>query len=155
MRTHEGSNSLRVNAQLPVVSQCAWLSSALDTCSNKHEHNYHRLCSERRLFLPQDIGARYPQWLASHADNLSGEDLDRYSRQHQHILDICRLYEQDPDNFSAIYEKLQHVRHLELSWWFRWDAVAEQHMLLHVSCQQMLCRSVITHAGAGVLFAMR
>lgn len=55
MRTHEGSNSLRVNAQLYVVSHCAWQSSALDTCSNKHKHNRHRLCSESRLFCRRTL----------------------------------------------------------------------------------------------------
>lgn len=58
----------------------------------------------------KDIGDRYPQWLAKHADSLSDEDLNRYTRQHQHILEMCRLYDEDPDNFSAIYDCLQQMQ---------------------------------------------
>lgn len=58
----------------------------------------------------QDIGERYPQWLATHAGSLSNEDLARYTEQHQHILAMCRLYEEDADNFSAIFSQLQKAR---------------------------------------------
>ena len=59
--------------------------------------------------MPQDIGARYPQWLDANAPQLSQEDLARYSQQYRHIVDICTLYDTDPDNFSALYDKLQQV----------------------------------------------
>lgn len=69
----------------------------------------HQAGSLHCVVCVQDIGDRYPQWLAKHADSLSDEDLNRYTRQHQHILEMCRLYDEDPDNFSAIYDCLQQV----------------------------------------------
>ena len=60
----------------------------------------------------QDIGARYPAWLEKHAASLSQEDLARYTAQHQHIIDICKLYESHPEDFGAIYDKLQQVNNI-------------------------------------------
>ena len=40
---------------------------------------------------------------------MSPEDLARYREQLRHITDICELYEQDPDNYEAIYTKMQQV----------------------------------------------
>lgn len=59
--------------------------------------------------LLQDIKARYPIWLERHADTLDHEVLARYTEQHQHIIDICHLYDTDEGNFDAIYAKLQQV----------------------------------------------
>lgn len=61
------------------------------------------------LLLGQDIGSRYPVWLKKHVGSLSPEDFTRYTRQHRHILDICHVYESCPDDFGAIYDKLQQV----------------------------------------------
>jgi Pex19 protein family len=62
----------------------------------------------------QDIGERYPQWLAKHASSLSDEELTRYTQQHQHIVEMCRLYDEDADNFTAIFSQLQKVCELHL-----------------------------------------
>ena len=58
----------------------------------------------------QDIGAKYPAWLEAHKETVKPEDLARYRKQLRHIKDICALYERDPDNFGAIYHKMQEVR---------------------------------------------
>jgi Pex19 protein family len=62
----------------------------------------------------QDIGERYPQWLAKHAGSLSDEELTRYTQQHQHIVEMCRLYDEDADNFTAIFSQLQKVCEVDL-----------------------------------------
>lgn len=42
-------------------------------------------------------------------DTLSALELERYERQHQHIRDICHLYETDPNNFTRLVDLLQQV----------------------------------------------
>ena len=42
-------------------------------------------------------------------DTLSTVELERYERQHQHIQDICHLYETDPNNFTRLVDLLQQV----------------------------------------------
>ena len=40
---------------------------------------------------------------------MSALELERYERQHQHIRDICHLYETDPNNFTRLVDLLQQV----------------------------------------------
>ncbi len=58
----------------------------------------------------QDIGAKYPAWLEANKETEKPEDLARYREQLRHIQDMCALYEHEPDNFDAIYHKMQEVR---------------------------------------------
>jgi len=58
----------------------------------------------------QDIGAKYPAWLEANKETAPPEDLARYREQLRHIQDMCALYEHEPDNFDAIYHKMQEVR---------------------------------------------
>lgn len=59
--------------------------------------------------VPQEIGERYPGWLAEHAAELSDEDLARYRAQQDYIQQICTLYEHDPDNYTRLVDLLQQV----------------------------------------------
>ena len=59
--------------------------------------------------LLQDIGARYPAWLEENRATLSEADIARYEEQQRHIKDICRLYDEDPDNFTELVNALQQV----------------------------------------------
>lgn len=58
----------------------------------------------------KEIGDKYPQWLQDHRDTLSALELERYERQHQHIRDICHLYETDPNNFTRLVDLLQQMQ---------------------------------------------
>ena len=79
----------------------------------------------------QDIGERYPQWLAKHAGSLSDEELTRYTQQHQHIVEMCRLYDEDADNFTAIFSQLQKVHEVDPQGLFdAIEAVSSPEMLL-------------------------
>ena len=46
---------------------------------------------------------------------LSPEDLHRYTEQFQHIQEITQLYEQDPDNFPKLIDLLQQVSSMSVS----------------------------------------
>ncbi|KAL3141031.1 Natural resistance-associated macrophage protein [Trebouxia sp. C0010 RCD-2024] len=71
----------------------------------------HQLLAKDVLYQPiQEIGSRYPQWLQDHRQRLSPEDLQRYSQQFQHIQEITRLYEQEPDNFPKLINLLQQMQ---------------------------------------------
>ncbi|KAL0027343.1 hypothetical protein WJX79_002388 [Trebouxia sp. C0005] len=71
----------------------------------------HQLLAKDVLYQPiQEIGARYPQWLADHRGKLSPEDLERYSQQFEHIQQISQLYEQEPDNFPKLINLLQQMQ---------------------------------------------
>jgi len=108
--SHDEADSLlnELTAQLQGMGENAEDPGVMDTFVNGL---LHQLLSKQVLYQSmKDIGARYPGWLDRHAASLPAVDLARYTAQHQHIVDICRLYDTDPDNFNAIYDKLQQVQ---------------------------------------------
>ena len=58
----------------------------------------------------QDIGAKYPEWLADNKDKLSPEEIHQYEEQYEYITKICTMYETDPTNYPKLMELLQEVR---------------------------------------------
>lgn len=40
---------------------------------------------------------------------MSAEDLQRYTQQYQHIQEITKLYEEEPDNYTKLVDLLQQV----------------------------------------------
>jgi hypothetical protein len=52
---------------------------------------------------------QYPSWLEENKEKLSAEELERYTKQHGSITQLCGLFERDPDNFQAIVSCLQEV----------------------------------------------
>lgn len=66
------------------------------------------LCSTAMLIvwlscLTSDIGIHLCR------QELSSEDVQRYTQQFQHIQEITQLYEQEPDNFPKLINLLQQV----------------------------------------------
>ncbi|KAK9812898.1 hypothetical protein WJX72_005435 [[Myrmecia] bisecta] len=71
----------------------------------------HQLLSKDVLYQPmQDIGARYPVWLAANRDKLSEEELQQYMQQHEYIQKICAAYETEPDNFALLFSLIQKMQ---------------------------------------------
>ena len=58
----------------------------------------------------QEIGQKYPDWLRKHRASLDPADLQRYTLQHRCIQELCKLYEEEPDNFDDLYAKMQQAR---------------------------------------------
>lgn len=58
----------------------------------------------------QDIGGKYPAWLAANKDSLSPEQVQQYEEQYEYIQKICTMYETDPQNYPKLMELLQEVR---------------------------------------------
>eukprot|EP00898_Chlorokybus_atmophyticus_P005852 jgi/Chlat1/6268/Chrsp44S09053 len=58
----------------------------------------------------RDIAERYPAWLERNAATLPPEDLRRFRKQHEHVQEICQLYETDPENFPRLVQLLQEMQ---------------------------------------------
>ncbi|KFM25142.1 Metal transporter Nramp3 [Auxenochlorella protothecoides] len=70
-----------------------------------------QLLSKDVLYEPLvEIGAKYPDWLAAHRDELPAEELERYGRQYEHIQRLLKQYETDPEDFGALLDLLQQAR---------------------------------------------
>lgn len=70
-----------------------------------------QLLSKDVLHEPmKEIGERYPEWLAANKGRLSEEDFGRYAKQHQHIKELCVIYENTPDDFQKIVELMQKMQ---------------------------------------------
>lgn len=58
----------------------------------------------------QDIRKEYPQWLETHAQSLSHEDLTRYEKQHEYVCRICVHFEEHGDqSYDEMLLLLQQV----------------------------------------------
>ncbi|CAM6114041.1 unnamed protein product [Calypogeia fissa] len=70
-----------------------------------------QLLSKEVLHEPmKEIGERYPEWLAANKSQIREEDYNRYSRQHQYILQLCDVYESTPDDFQKIMDLMQSMQ---------------------------------------------
>ncbi|KAE8708311.1 Peroxisome bioproteinsis protein 19-2 [Hibiscus syriacus] len=70
-----------------------------------------QLLSKEILREPmKEIGERYPQWLEEHKASLSKEDYERYSNQCELIMELNGVYENDPTNFTRIFDLMQNMQ---------------------------------------------
>ncbi|KAK9827482.1 hypothetical protein WJX74_005027 [Apatococcus lobatus] len=70
-----------------------------------------QLLSKEVLHQPmQDIGARYPQWLADNRSKLSAEDIQRYERQQDYIRKVCHVYDTRPDSFAELLDLMHEMQ---------------------------------------------
>lgn len=69
-----------------------------------------QLLSKDVLYEPLvEIGAKYPDWLKAHRDELPTQELERYERQYDFIQRLLKQYETDPEDFGALLDQLQQV----------------------------------------------
>ncbi|KAJ7568141.1 hypothetical protein O6H91_01G020500 [Diphasiastrum complanatum] len=70
-----------------------------------------QLLSKDILHEPmKEIGERYPEWLEVNKSKLSHEDFVRYSRQHQFIVQLCKVYDTTPDDFQKIVDLMHSMQ---------------------------------------------
>ncbi|GKV38043.1 hypothetical protein SLEP1_g45994 [Rubroshorea leprosula] len=75
------------------------------------ENMMQQLLSKEILHEPmKEIGDRYPKWLEEHKDGLSIEEYERYSRQYQLIQELNIVYENEPNNFTKIFDLMQKMQ---------------------------------------------
>ena len=61
-----------------------------------------------------DLCAQYPEWLASHRDEISAEDLARYGRQLEVMRAICGEFEAERERDSSEVKHARTERILQL-----------------------------------------
>ena len=61
-----------------------------------------------------DLCAQYPEWLASHRDEISAEDLARYGRQLEVMRAICGEFEAERERDSGEVKHARTERILQL-----------------------------------------
>lgn len=70
-----------------------------------------QLLSKEILHEPmKEIGERYPKWLQEHEGSLSKEDYERYAHQYELIKELNEVYENDPGNFTKIFDLMQKMQ---------------------------------------------
>ncbi|KAG5248850.1 peroxisomal protein [Salix suchowensis] len=70
-----------------------------------------QLLSKEILYEPmKEIGERYPKWLEEHKGSLSKEDHGRYSHQYKLIKDLNDVYENEPNNYTKIFDLMQKMQ---------------------------------------------
>ncbi|CAK7356375.1 unnamed protein product [Dovyalis caffra] len=70
-----------------------------------------QLLSKEILHEPmKEIGERYPKWLEEHKARLTKEDHERYSHQYELIKDLNDVYENDPSNYTKIFDLMQKMQ---------------------------------------------
>ncbi|KAF2299059.1 hypothetical protein GH714_030297 [Hevea brasiliensis] len=67
-----------------------------------------QLLSKDILHEPmKEIGERYPKWLEEHKAGLTAEEYERYSHQYELINHLNEVYENEPNNFTKIFDLMQ------------------------------------------------
>ncbi|TPX59963.1 hypothetical protein SpCBS45565_g07621 [Spizellomyces sp. 'palustris'] len=76
-----------------------------------------QLMSKELLYEPmKDLATKYPQWLAANESKLSLEELEKYRRQHEYIVEIVHIYdasttaetsEEDGKRVADLMQKMQ------------------------------------------------
>ncbi|KAH1075001.1 hypothetical protein J1N35_027329 [Gossypium stocksii] len=70
-----------------------------------------QLLSKEILHEPmKEIGEGYPKWLEEHKSSLSKEEYERYSNQYELMKELNGVYENDPDNFTRIFDLMQKMQ---------------------------------------------
>ncbi|XP_017638291.1 peroxisome biogenesis protein 19-2-like [Gossypium arboreum] len=70
-----------------------------------------QLLSKEILHEPmKEIGERYPKWLEEHKSSLSKEEYERYSNQYELMKELNGVYENDPNNFTRIFDLMQKMQ---------------------------------------------
>jgi len=70
-----------------------------------------QLLDKELMYQPmKEVCTRYPKWLATHKDQLSPEEYQKYGTQYQYFQRIVRLYETDPNNFERLMELMQDIQ---------------------------------------------
>ncbi|KAG8476117.1 hypothetical protein CXB51_032881 [Gossypium anomalum] len=70
-----------------------------------------QLLSKEILHEPmKEIGERYPKWLEEHKSSLSKEEYERYSNQYELMNELNGVYENDPNNFTRIFDLMQKMQ---------------------------------------------
>lgn len=67
------------------------------------------------VMLPacQAVDESYDEWLKKNKDNLTDEEYQRYTRQHQCVKDICREYENTSNDGQQVQRVLQKFQQLQ------------------------------------------
>ncbi|CAF1191660.1 unnamed protein product [Rotaria sordida] len=67
------------------------------------------------VMLPacQAVDESYEEWLTKNKDNLTDEEFQRYTKQHQCVKDICREYETVSNDSQQIQRVLQKFQQLQ------------------------------------------
>lgn len=72
-----------------------------------------QLLSKEVLYQPmKDIACKYPEWLEKNRAALTDEEFQKYSKQHESILSVCALYEQETTDFDKLVQVMQEVGRL-------------------------------------------
>ncbi|KAL6772448.1 PEX19 [Auxenochlorella protothecoides x Auxenochlorella symbiontica] len=113
----EGGSQEDVLAQLAAQLGGAGLGEAGEDAADGPEMGsfvdsiMNQLLSKDVLYEPLvEIGAKYPDWLVAHRDELPAEELERYGRQYEHIQRLLKQYETDPEDFGALLDLLQQMQ---------------------------------------------
>ncbi len=70
-----------------------------------------QLLDKELMYQPmKEVCTRYPKWLATHKDQLTEEEYQKYGTQYQYFQRIVRLYETDPGNFDRLMELMQDIQ---------------------------------------------
>ncbi|KAG9452318.1 hypothetical protein H6P81_005222 [Aristolochia fimbriata] len=70
-----------------------------------------QLLSKEILHEPmKEIEARYPRWLEEHKADLKQEEYERFNLQYGLIRKLNNVYENDPSNFSQIFDLMQKMQ---------------------------------------------
>lgn len=67
------------------------------------------------VMLPacQAVDESYDEWLAKNKDSLTEEELQRYTKQHQCVKDICQEYDKPADDGQQVQRVLQKFQQLQ------------------------------------------
>ncbi|KAJ7568140.1 hypothetical protein O6H91_01G020500 [Diphasiastrum complanatum] len=104
--THESATRTRIRSLLGLRTDLSLkdMQSIMDTMMRQ-------LLSKDILHEPmKEIGERYPEWLEVNKSKLSHEDFVRYSRQHQFIVQLCKVYDTTPDDFQKIVDLMHSMQ---------------------------------------------
>ncbi|XP_066332237.1 peroxisome biogenesis protein 19-1-like [Miscanthus floridulus] len=70
-----------------------------------------QLLSKEILHEPmKDIVEKYPKWLEDNKDKISKEEYGRYNNQLELMVNLIKVYENDPDNMTKIFDIMQNMQ---------------------------------------------
>jgi len=93
-------------------------ASATTTTNEPHVEQLNLFMSSilsKDVMLPacQAVDESYDEWLTKNKDNLTDEEFQRYTKQHQCVKDICREYEITSNDGQQIQRVLQKFQQLQ------------------------------------------
>ena len=72
-----------------------------------------QIVSKDSLYEPmKQLKEAYPKWLEENWQKCSEEEIERYNKQLDMIIEICTLYDSSTDNNDKVFEKLGKLQEL-------------------------------------------